>query len=643
MLADWYEATGAKLRRLEAPRGFVGRASLSPCGTTLLIATLSGDVHVFHVETASPRITLEGHRGAVVSAAYGRDGKAILTASQDGTVRLWHGETGEVMATWSLPEPPTGAAFAPGGDTILAASRDGILRCWPMDGGSASQVFAGFVFRLPRAPMAPDGSLTAILSTDAVALVDTRTGDVVRRLHDGSGASVRTAAFSPDGRTLITGSQDGRARLWPVSQDTPPTVLCGHRAAVLDADMSPDGTMVATAGGSDGTARLWRTCDGALLGVLPGKARDTQSVAFSPDGRHLAIASWDGIARLFDVTTHAVLGVLEKCWLDAIHPAFSPDGQRIVTAAFGAAVRVWDVLSGDEVMALPEADGQRVFFSPCGGMILVVKQDGVLKAFDARTAEDLNTLEGQEAPVTWAAFSADSRSIVSASVDGIVRVWSTSTGEARVIAKLARRGSHKVALSPDGAALLAAPTQGGDLLCLSCEDGRELWRQKADQHAIGPCPFAREAGRLISLTGSAEGRTATILSWPSGRCERTVGQEAMVRSAAFSPDARHTVTGSIHGTAEVIDAANGTTRVRLTGHKAAVLDAALFDYGRLAVTASFDRTARLWSVATGKALAEARFDFAPTSLAIAGGTIVFSDTIGQLFLAEVPVKDGFAL
>ncbi|MEM8856082.1 MAG: WD40 repeat domain-containing protein, partial [Pseudomonadota bacterium] len=521
----------------------------------------------------------------------------------------------------------------------IAASRDGIVRCWPMDGDASPRVFAGRVFQLPPVPLLSHGPVAAVLSTDCVILVDIKTGETMKRFDHGDGASVRSAAVSADGRTLVTGSGDGLARLWSLADETPPQTLKGHGGAVLDACFSPDGTMVATAGGADGTARLWRTGDRTLLGTLPGKARDVQSVAFSPDGRHLAVASWDGIARLFDTATQAPLAVLEECWLDAIHPSFSPDGRQIVTAGFGAPVRIWDVLSGHAVMTLPVEDGQRALYSPSGDTILVVHQHGRLQLFDGRTAEPCGTIEGAKGPITRAQFSGDGHSIVCASVDGTVRVFCARTLKARVVADLARRGSHEVTLDRDGTVLLAASTEGGDLVCLSFTNGRTVWRLPAKQHTVGPRPFAGSGDRLITLTGEAEGRTASVLSWPTGAALGTIGDTAMLRVAAYSHCGRRIVTGAIDGTAQIFDAATGRLQRRLKGHKAAVLDAAVLGGGRLVVTASFDRTARLWDGQTGRPLAKARFDFAPTAFAVAGRNVVFSDTIGQLFAANLPVSE----
>ena len=118
----------------------------------------------------------------------------------------------------------------------------------------------------------------------------------------GHTGAVFSVAFSPDGKTLASGSADHTIRLWDVATGSPiGQPLTGHTGTVLSVAFSPDGKILAS-GSVDDTIRLWDMFTGRPIGEpLTGHTRSVTSVAFSPDGRILASGSHDGTIRLWDV------------------------------------------------------------------------------------------------------------------------------------------------------------------------------------------------------------------------------------------------------------------------------------------------------------------------------------------------------
>ncbi len=139
--------------------------------------------------------------------------------------------------------------------------------------------------------------------------------------------AARLVAFSPEGKTALTGSDDGKARLWDASAGKQIQVLKGHINYVTSVAFSSDGKTALTRS-DDGKARLWDTSTGKQIHVLKGHISYVTSVVFSPDGKTVLIGSGDSIARLWNVATgkeiHILKGHMGPFW----SVAFSPDGKR---------------------------------------------------------------------------------------------------------------------------------------------------------------------------------------------------------------------------------------------------------------------------------------------------------------------------
>ena len=168
---------------------------------------------------------------------------------------------------------------------------------------------------------------------------------------------IMSAAISPDGRWLVTGSWDNTARLWDLTAEDPAgssIVLRGHAASIMCVAISADGRWVVTAS-VDHTARLWdlTAADPARASiVLRGHGRTVISAAISPDSRWVATGSWDKTARLWDLTAADPAASAVVLWghdgrVSSL--AISPDSRWLATGSADKTVRLWRLQLDDVI------------------------------------------------------------------------------------------------------------------------------------------------------------------------------------------------------------------------------------------------------------------------------------------------------
>jgi WD40 repeat protein len=270
-----------------------------------------------------------------------------------------------------------------------------------------------------------------------------------------------SAAFSPDGKFVVTAGDDGDARVWDWRVKTLKAVL-KQSAPLSRAAFSPDGELVVTAD-ADGAARIWGWTSRDEPAVLrqPGSLSDA---AFSPNGRFVVTASTDGAARVWD--GEKIVAVLRQP-APLSSSAFSPDGNFVVTAGDDGAARVWDLGTRKvaAVLVAPQRAGQEpaqlldAAFSPDGKLVVTAGGDGEARVWDWERAKSRAALPGQT-QVTSAAFSADGEFVLTASADGVARIWGWRSKDAPAPLPSRPDPLTSAAWSPRGVAVVTADQRG---------------------------------------------------------------------------------------------------------------------------------------------------------------------------------------
>ncbi|MGE5261980.1 MAG: hypothetical protein ACM3S0_01250, partial [Acidobacteriota bacterium] len=280
----------------------------------------------------------------------------------------------------------------------------------------------------------PDGKTLASGSDDhMIILWDVATLQPIGPPLTGHSGAVLSVAFSPDGKTLASGSQDSTIILWDVAtrQSLGPP-LTAHTAAVNTIAFSPDGKTLAS-GSQDSTILLWDVATRTKIGTaLTGHTSMVSRLAFSPDGKTLASGSWDATIILWDVATRTRIGPPLTGHTSIVYSiAFSPDGKTLASGSYDRAIILWDVATRQPLgppLNVHASTVTSVAFSPDGKTLASGSADKTILLWDVATRRPLSPpLTGHMSSVLSVAFNPDGKTLTSSSADKTIILWDVSS------------------------------------------------------------------------------------------------------------------------------------------------------------------------------------------------------------------------
>lgn len=658
-VAIWDAEAGKQLLLLDKLKGDINSVAYSPNGKKLVTASHDGAAIIWNAESGEQLAVLKHedkdyYSNRVNSAEYSPDGKKIVTTSDDGTAIIWDAETGNQLALLDKhTEEVENAVFSPDGKKIATASRDGRAIIWNAESGKQEMILGKHMYGVDCVTFSPDGRKIVTISNEVpiadifdrgkfqfdakVIIWDAETGKQVALL-DKHKNTVNSITFSPDGRNLVTASDDGAAIIWDAASGKQ-LALLQHSDVVNSAEYSPDGKKIITAS-KDNTAKIWDAETGEKLAVLDKHTSYVTSAIFSPDGKKIITTSVDETAIIWDVEEegHSVL-LPRKDDLTVFYGAPSDVDRRKTVTGWGI---IYDVMTGKQLATLDKHTDyiREAHFSPDGRTLVTTSDDETAIIWDAETGRQRVILNAYS--IYDMEFSPDGKRIITTSRDGKVIIWDTESG--RELAKLGKNtdGRFQVYFSPDGNKLVTLyedeeeigiwdtwtgkemfvlhPTDSIDTATFSpdsekiviiqkdgiskiwdIETGKQVAVLEEPTDSVDNVVFSPDSKKIVISSGDG---TAKIWNAGTGKQMAVLDKHTdSIHSMKFSPDGKKIVTASDDRTAIIWDAESGNQLAILDKHKSIVASAMFSPDGKKIVTASWDGTAIIWDAETGKTLA----------------------------------------
>lgn len=480
------------------------------------------------------------HTDGINDIVFSPDGQWFASASEDGSIKLWSLQ-GDYLGTVGAADPDSqhqaavnDVVFSPKGDRLISASDDKTIKIWQKDP-----------------------------TTGAFTLQTTIAGCDTGSICDGHKDNVKGVAISPDGKLIVSASDDKTVKMWN-SDGTLRHTLVGHldevEAVAID-NIAGQGKMIASVS-RDKTIRLW-DFNGSLISTLPGHKARIYDVVFKPNQMAIASASRDKTIKLWQLDNQIITrfyGHTDRVY-DVI---FSPDNQLIASAGRDETIKLWN-RQGKLLQNFPNnpdstdkhtAAIEKIAFSPDGKLLASASWDHTVKLWSI-TGQLQKTITGHTAEVFGVAFSPDGQILATLGGDRTLRLWDL---QGNPLQKIDLQGGHVYDLhfSQDGELLLIAIDDAVQTLernpsgARTYRLGRKIGNCQildANCHAHGDDieEVSINADKTLIATAS---RDSTVKVWDrEGHNLYTLwGHDGELEGVSFSADGKKLVSASRDGT-----------------------------------------------------------------------------------------------
>lgn len=290
--------------------------------------------------------------------AFSADGKLIVTAGEDGLVRTWSATDGSGIENY---KGHTGAvkAVAFAGGAVISAGSDGKTIAWDTQPewklvrtiGSSTGA-SPLTGRVNTVAFSPDGKTLATGSGEPsrsgeLKLWDAATGALVKEFKNAHSDTVQSVDFSGDGKLLVSGAADRFVKAWTVADTKLVKSFEGHTHQVLGVTLKRDGRIIASAG-ADNAVKVWSLVTGEIVRTVQGFSKEATSINHVGVGDQFLATGGDGKVRLINEgggDARSFSGASDFMYAGAA----TPDGKVVIAGGQDGILRIWNGANGNSI------------------------------------------------------------------------------------------------------------------------------------------------------------------------------------------------------------------------------------------------------------------------------------------------------
>jgi WD40 repeat protein len=449
------------------------------------------------------------------------------------------------------------------------------------------------------------GNAMLKLPADSKRMTDTRLSEKTF-YAEAHGSKVNAVTVPPDGKCIVSGSDDNTIRIWDLETGAQLRVIKGHINGVNAITVTPDRTRIIS-GSSDNTIRVWGWETESQLMAIEGHKSSVNAITVTPNGKCIVSGSKDSTIRIWDLENGAPIGKPLQGHEGSVNAiTVTPDGKIIVSGSDDNTIRIWDLETGLQLRAIKghKSSVNAITLTPDGKHIISGSSDKTIRIWDFGNGALVGEpLQGHEDWVNAVAVTPDSKLIVSGSLDNTIRVWDLETGVQLKIIKGYKEGYksgvNTIALTLNNKReYIVSGFNHGAIQVWDLKTGDQLIAIEKYKRGVNAATISLDSKRIVS--GSED---KTIRVWD---LETRVllnafeGHKSRVNAVSLTPDGKYIISGSDDKSIRVWSLETGAHLINIEGHEDIVKIVKVTPSGKHIISSSDDNTIRIWDLETGE-------------------------------------------